>query len=96
MKTIYKYPLQGGGAQVINMPCDADILTVDVVKLNQHGPEEIFIWALVDKSLGNEEKRVRVFGTGHDIPDEFTKDHYIGTFQIMNGTYIFHVFNDVV
>lgn len=87
MKTIYKYPLEAIDYQEIEMPASAEILTVQT----QRGTP--CIWALVDTDNDPEERHIRILGTGH--PVRSTKDkfrRYIGTFQLMAGNLVYHVF----
>jgi len=83
MKTIWKYPIEIHDLICIEMPKEAEILTVQ----SQKGI--ICIWALVNTDNPTEQRRFRIYGTGN--PVEFNGD-YIGTFQIYNGDLIFHLF----
>lgn len=84
MKTIYKYSIETTDEQNINMPEMAEILTVQI----QYGRP--YIWALVDTENEQGVKTIEVFGTGNPIPDGVRS--YIGTYQLLNGELIFHVF----
>jgi hypothetical protein len=68
----------------IEMPKGAKILTVQV----QHNEPQL--WAMVCTKMERETRHFKIFGTGHNI-DTFP-DKYIGTFQIHDGTLVFHVF----
>jgi len=48
------------------------------------------IWALVDPAQPSRERRIRIYGTGHSINEP---GRYIGTFQLLGGTLVFHVFD---
>lgn len=85
MSTIFKYPIAVADFQVIQMPQDAQILTVQM----QH--EIPCLWARVDPLKPTTGRRIRVIGTGNPI-DDTQPLHYIGTFQMHGGILVFHVF----
>lgn len=81
---IYKYEIAVTDEQTISLPTAAKILAVQI----QHGRPQI--WALFDESLGGKDNRTLfVVGTGNPLPP---CGRYIGTFQMMNGSLIWHVF----
>jgi len=82
MKTIWKFELPIEGT--IEMPIGAEILGVQVQR------DEPRLWAMVDPSAPKEKRQFKIYGTGHTMPDNPGK--YVGTFQIAEGTFIFHVF----
>jgi hypothetical protein len=84
MKTIYKYELTITNEQVIKIPVDAEILSVQV----QH--EKPCLWALVDTDNLDKNIKIHMFGTGHPLPNMELK--YLGTFQMRHGHLIFHCF----
>lgn len=84
MQEIYKYEVEIGQRNVVKMPENAQILSVQM----QHGIP--VIWALVDPQFLEEKRRFEFVGTGHDI--EFDTTKYIGTVQLNNGAFIFHLF----
>lgn len=85
MKTIWKYKLEGTDIQTIEIPQNAQILTV------QEQKGEICMWCLVNTYNGMISKTIRIIGTGHEIEENF-KGVYIDTFQLANGSLVFHVF----
>lgn len=86
-KTIWKFELKTTDNQTIEMPANAEILTVQT----QH--EVPCIWALVDPTEPNEKRFIKVFGTGHDVHYEMgLSRNYLGTYQLHNGSLVFHVF----
>ena len=90
MKTIWKYGLKMVDSQEINMPEGAEILTV------QTQFDMPCIWALVDPKAKIEQRFFVIYGTGHDIYfDMGVKRKYIGTFQIMKGAGIYHLFERI-
>lgn len=84
-KIIFKYPIDITDAQIIEMPADAEVLTVQLQN------EIPCIWAKVDPANVMTTYRVRVIGTGHIIYDDETLGTYIGTFLIDEDTGVFHV-----
>ena len=83
---IYKYPLdiQGGGEIEIAMPINAKILCVQVHKGIP------CLWVIVEETQPRENRRFYIYGTGHPMPMESL--HYIGTFQLLGGNFVGHIF----
>lgn len=90
MKRIFKYQLQIADRQEVHMPVDAKILCVQI----QVGTP--CLWALVDDNLPQEMevRKIVTFGTGYKIQNSMEL-LYIGTYQYMNGTLIYHVFEQM-
>lgn len=84
-KVIYKYELKKVGLQDIHMPMGAEILCVQTVH------DIPFLWALVDPEQIEMSRSIEIYGTGH-IMDAKIHRKYIGTFQQLNGAFIWHVF----
>lgn len=84
MNTIWKYKIDVVGTQKINMPLDAEILSVQVQK---NSP---CLWARVDPDAVLVGRLFITHGTGHVVP-ETTGDH-IGTYQLDDGDSVMHVF----
>jgi hypothetical protein len=80
---IYKYPISVNDEIVIKMPKDAKVLTVQMQK------SEPCIWALVDPDKEEIERRFYLYGTGMTVTHS---ESYIGTFQMLNGGLVFHLF----
>ncbi len=85
MKTVHKYELSVADEQFIEMPINAEILTVQI----QYNEPKI--WALVDPELKTEFVKFTIFGTGHTIEDGFS-GKYVGTYQLYDGKIVFHLF----
>ncbi len=86
-KTIWKFQLELTDNQKIELPVGAEILTV------QTQNETPWFWALVDPSAEREIRTFEVFGTGHPIHYDMGIDrNYIGTYQVSDPNYVFHVF----
>jgi hypothetical protein len=89
VKTVWKFPLKADDAQIVAMPANAHILTVQM----QYA--EPCIWALVNPEMPFEERTILIAGTGHEREDLDGLVNYIGTFQMDGGGLIFHVFERV-
>lgn len=85
MKTIWKYELETMDVRVVEMPVGAEILTVQ----EQRG--KLCLWALVDPEADKERRVFCIHGTGHPVSTVALKK-YIGTYQLMEGALVFHVF----
>ena len=86
---IWKYILKDQSAQLIKMPSGYEILTVQV-------QESITcIWVRVIPKNTKVLVSIEIYGTGFIIPSENGRDRrYIGTYQMNDGSLIFHVFED--
>lgn len=90
MKTIYKYKLDAMGSldnvvyQDVAMPAGASIIRVALQG------ETTCIWAIceIDALLNIKERRIRLTGTGHPVPEDGA---YIGTVDI--DGYVWHYFD---
>jgi len=84
-KSIWKFALETIDIQHIEMPTDAEILTI------QTQDEIPCIWALVNPDAPKRTVYFEIFGTGDRIRDT-TKRKYIGTYQLRKGSLVFHCF----
>jgi hypothetical protein len=84
--TIWKYPLVVVDEQTVQMPAMATMLCV---QLQQESP---CLWALVDEINPKTQRRILIRGTGHDASG-IVGYRYIGTFQMLEGRLVFHVFD---
>lgn len=82
---IYKYELKITDEQIVQLPFNAQILTV------QMQGDMCCLWALVEPMNELEERTIYIHGTGHPIKDT-KKYKYINTFQITHLGLVFHVF----
>lgn len=92
MKTIWKFKLNEGDRQVISMPKNAQILSIQ----SQYG--EPCMWVLVDvkDDVELEDRIFETFGTGHEIHYDMGIDRtHIGTYQVAGGSFIGHVFERI-
>ena len=89
MKKIFKYPLEIIDTQFIELPLGAEILTVQIQG------DQLCLWAMVNTLPGaiKKNRRIEIIGTGYPVPVGELK--YISTFQIMDGSLIFHVFENI-
>lgn len=88
MNSIWKYKIETTDYQEIEMPIGAQILCVQI----QHG--EPHIWAIVNTGAEKEKRIFQIYGTGNPF-SRFGKNLlYIGTYQIGQGDFVFHVFED--
>ena len=84
MKTIYKYVIKCRDSFVQILPQGAKVIAVQT----QQG-QPVF-WATVDTEQPPEPREFFVVGTGHNFDAE--SKTFLGTFQLEEGTLIFHLF----
>lgn len=82
---IWKYELEICYRQAVNMPAGAKLLCIQM----QHGKP--YIWMLCDPMEQPEQRHIAIYETGQPISRD--PGIYIGTFQIANGSLVFHVFD---
>lgn len=84
---IYKFPLEVVDFQEVQMPQDSEILCV------QTQNNKPCIWAKVDVEKVDVVKKLCIYGTGQKVNYlEQKESRYIGTFQLMNGDFVMHLF----
>lgn len=85
--TIWKYPIQVRDSQKISMPYTHNILCVQVQN------DEPCLWVEVNSDHPLIDVEILVYGTGHKInqPGK-SRARYIGTFQLMDGQFVGHVY----
>jgi len=88
-KEVWKYKLEDSGhVQCLNMPVNAQILTVDVQSVQSN---DICIWAEVNPRRGKEVRYFELVGTGIPIPETANVTrHYIGSVQ--RGPFVWHLY----
>lgn len=86
MRTIWKFRLGSGprGVSEVEMPAGAQVLCVQA----QGG--EPCVWAVVDQDAARERRVFLTYGTGHQ--HEAIRGKYVGTYQLLDGALVFHVF----
>ena len=80
---VWKYPLPIADEIRIELPQDARPLTVQM----QNG--EPWLWVLLNPDLPIYVRTFVLAGTGHEIDQPGA---YIGTFQMADGAFVFHLF----
>lgn len=87
MRTVWKYELALQEDQVLEVPCPAKPLCVQMQR------ETPCLWALVEPECDESiQLRIKIAGTGNEAavhPDA----QYLGTFQVGDGAFVFHVFD---
>lgn len=87
MKTIWKQELVVEDEQSISVPRGAKLLCVQVQN------EKPCLWFLCDPSQSlKDSKKVYIYGTGNPIYEDVINYHYLGTFQLLQGKFVGHVF----
>jgi hypothetical protein len=96
MKTIHKYQLNITDFQEIEMPEGAKILHVESQPTpHMLSKERLCLWAEVDDEKPLVPRRIRVFGTGHDMEHEHQL-RYIGTTPMHNHALVWHVYENFI
>jgi hypothetical protein len=85
-KEIWKFPVSDIGYVIMQMPLDAEILTVQMQN------EKAMIWAICDPSAEVKFRTFYVIGTGE--PRNFEGLKYIGTYQ--QNELVWHLFEDAI
>lgn len=89
MDTIWKYPLQVLDQVAVSLPLGSRVLTVQ----EQHGKP--CLWAQVDdEERITRERTFRIIGTGNPFPAQCGPLSYVGTFQLLDGDLVFHVYEE--
>ena len=84
METIWKYNIDTIDRQTIQMPRNAEILTVQT----QNGSP--CLWVRVNTSSPDEIRKIEICGTGRELPKSSWS--YIGTYEIAGDALGYHVF----
>lgn len=90
MKTVWKFgPLQPEHWTVeIEMPAGAEVLHVNVQSRGLD--EDAYLWALVDPNAPKGLRRFFLVGTGQPLSEDAGR--HVGTWDMMNGRYVWHLF----
>ena len=92
METIHKYTLDMVDFQEIVLPHGARILSVCEQR------NKIVLYALVDTDIYLRRfcHVVRIVGTGHMLEKDFIRTHrFVGTVSLDDGTFMWHVFEEI-
>lgn len=84
MMMVWKFPLRVTDMQVVQIPEHFEPLSVQV----QNG--ELCMWALVNPNAQEVSVRIEIYGTGHPIAHNRTRNNYVGTVQLLG--LVWHVF----
>jgi len=84
-QTIWKFPIENSGVQIIEMPTGAQIINVGIQN------EILCMWAVVNPETETESRHFEIYGTGHPMRAEIRKE-FIGTYYLKGGAYVFHIF----
>jgi hypothetical protein len=85
MTVIWKFPFPMQNEFTIEMPRGAQFLFV----ASQHGTG--CLWAMVAPKMSREQRRFRLYGTGHEIQIA-SMYGYIGSFMSEGGNFVWHLF----
>lgn len=88
MRTIYKESLIVDDVQIIRVPKGAKILKVGLQK------GHICVWYECETDNQYEDRKIYMFGTGHEMPDKELR--YIGTLILQYDLLVFHFYEEVV
>ena len=89
MNTIWKYELDFKAITKLQIPKDAEILTLQ----QDQKTYKPCIWLIVNTDNEPEERFFELFGTGQEIKwDMGVNRKYIGTYQYQKGEFVGHVF----
>lgn len=88
MRTIHKFTLRFTDEQIVFLPQNAEILTLQT----QNGQPTI--WAEVEDTAPMEKVYIYTYGTGHPMPDlpSGCIRKYLGTIQIDPHGLVFHMY----
>lgn len=86
--TIYKYPVMISDEVEVLMPRSARILHVAQQPL---AVGDLQVWAHIDKREPMVVRKLRIYGTGHDMPGE--PGRFIGTVLFNGGALVWHVYD---
>ena len=96
MEKIYKYKLEVTDFQIINLPKDAEILSV-MSQPPTYGEmiDSLYMWVKLNDENPLVPRRIRVFGTGNPMNYEHTL-RFIGTVSMNSNSLIWHVFENIM
>ena len=90
MAVILKYPLEIAVQQVVHLPIEAQVLSIEV----QHN--KLCMWALCEDAAFRQTRALEVVIIMTGMPgvseDILTTHHVMGTKMLNNGSFVAHVF----
>jgi hypothetical protein len=79
---------------IVHIPRGGKILSLQVQQGKEVLADTICLWAEVNPALPIQERVFELFGTGHDIPEDFqVHRNYIATVQV--GEFVWHIYERV-
>ena len=86
---IWKFPVALEDSFSVSMPGGAKILALQL----QRGRPQM--WVLLNPEAPPEQRTFRIVGTGHRYSARlFGTWQYLGTFQMQDGAFVWHVFEE--
>lgn len=85
MLTIWKYEISPD--KVLSIPKGYVPLAVQTQR-----KAATYLWALVNPNNASKPVRVKIYGTGYDLPPDTCIENYVGTLSRGDGAFIYHVF----
>lgn len=86
MKSIWKFLLNSDSTTILLMPKDAKILSIQIQN------DRPVMWVMVDTDSEFEKRRFEPIMTGQEFEINRSDQRYIGTYQMLRGMYVVHVF----
>lgn len=90
MAVILKYPLNIAVQQVVHLPVEAQVLSIEVQN------DRLCMWALCEDAAFRQTKAIEVVAIVTGMPgvpeDILTTHHFMGTKMLSNGSFVAHVF----
>lgn len=91
-RTVYKYAEILADTVTLDLPVGARVLRVETARHRTQARDALVFWAQVDRDVPTERRTFRVFGTGHDMPDDVALEHVA---TVMDGPFVWHVFEEI-
>ncbi len=93
MKAVFKHHLQTEGLQVVDMPFDSSILSLETL----NGRPYLYVMSDTTKKMVS--RKFRTLATGKEMVGQLNETHYIGTYFYKApdtdlGVHEFHVFEE--
>ena len=93
MKQIWKFPLTITDEQVLQMPFDAELLSIGLQNIGLQN-RQLCLWAAIEDSNDLEGRTIKIVGTGHPFSDrDYNYMAFIGT--VVAAPFVWHVFEKV-
>lgn len=87
MITIYKYPLAITDEQTIEIFRQHRILSI------QYQGDKLMMWAQVDTETQKIEKRMYIYGTGHELnPTKYPPKRHVATVITPDQVFVWHIY----